>query len=896
MLKQIRTIVRKYGVLLFFLIFFLYGMAVVRDYGISWDEAAERESSLINFGYVLPQARELVTDTVNYHGLPTLYDYYLRYYGVAGQFPTVLAEYLYQFRFNYQQVYLLRHMYTFFVFWTACIFFYLICKSFTHSRDFSLTGVFLLISSPRILADSFYNIKDLLFLSLFIITLFFGLQLLRKPTVIRLLAFGFFGGLCTNCRIVGAIPVICCVLLLGVKLFFPGQEKPCAASVFRKMLYCSGAGLLSFLFYVAFTPVLWQNPVDGLLGIIKTFSSYTPYTQSIFYMGEYPMTDRLPWHYLPVWILATTPVIHLLLMAAGALFQLQSLAKEIKKFFRHHHSGSCPESSGHTASGCRTGNRSLGLWAEKLFLFLNITVPLLYVLLFRPVLYNGWRHFYFVYPIMILAALYGIVRLDRWLRLRHKQYGPKIIAIGLIPVFLWIGQNHPFEYLYFNPIARPFAESCFEKDYWGVSQLDALQYICLSDSRDTVKVWTMTPSENRYFLSYEDQARIQIVGDLNTADYAIYNHTSTRSTEAISQMSLYQPVYVQEIDGMAVYTIFERTYTPWFSSRLKEQYKNTDSGEAQEPLSTVTTEVSGIDWTVDSDGQTNRFTGQLSEPVSTDRLRIETGNRDDFYYRPGDLEISVSEDGVHWLPAPLSFQEDSRYDYDFYCDFPEMELAYIRLEHHMPRTGAKTALEPVLPASNQSDFETTALNNNSTDSESTDFIDNSTDFKPAPLTWNMEIQILVPRSDMTDSHRDTVIEAADAFPQPEQTSFAFDNNLDTRWTSGTAQEAGMFFEIKLKQPVSLNQITLVQAGYRSDFPVNMEIFYSVDGVDWHSLPYRSDDMETFRFPLTQMRYVRFRIPEGTKTGETNWSVYEIELWRENGSSQTDRNNEPAPPA
>lgn len=855
MMKRITAAGRTYGVPLFFLVFFLYGMIVVRDYGISWDESTERNSSLINLGYVLPQAKEIVTDTVNFNGLPSLNEYFLRCYGVAGQFPAVLAEYLYRFRFNYQQIYLLRHMYTFAVFWVSTIFFYLICKTFTGRRSLSLTGVFMLILSPRILADSFYNIKDLLFLSLFVMTLYFGLLLLRKQTWPRLLLFGFFGGLCTNARIVGAIPVICCVVMLGWQLFFHKGRTSTVKTVSQKLLFSIGAGLFSLAFYLLLTPAVWQNPIKGILEIIGTFSSYINYVQTIFYMGAYPMTDRLPWHYLPVWILATTPVVYLLLMAAGVFFQVRSLAAAAGNHFRR--SGRFARRPSARQADSRRDDM---LAPEKLFLCLNGAIPFLYVFLFRPVLYNGWRHFYFIYPLMILAALYGYIKLRDFLCLRRQRFGTAItaaaLAAGMIPVSLWILQNHPFEYLYFNPIARPFAESCFEKDYWGVSQFDALQRICRNDSRETIRVWTMTPSENRYFLSYEDQARIKIVNDLNTADYAIYNHTSTRSTEAISQMSLYQPAYVKEIDGMAVYTIFQRTYTPYFSSRLKEQYEAAGSGMTETPYAAVTTEVLGIDWTVDRDGQTNRFTGRLSEPVSTDRIRIETGNRNDFHYRPGDLELSVSEDGVHWLPAPLAFQEDLRYDYDFHCIFPEIKLAYIRLEHHMPGPGTE----------------------------------------PAPSAWNMEIQVLTPRSDEADSHRDTVIETADASPQPEETPFAFDNNLDTRWTSGTAQETGMYFEIELKQAVSLNQITLVQAGYRSDFPVNMEIFYSTDGVDWSPLSYQSDDMETFRFPLTNMRYIRFRIPDGTETAETNWSIYEIELWRENGSSQTDQNTVPAPSA
>ena len=814
--QRTRRQMGKYAVILFFFLFFLYGMSVVRDYGISWDEATERNSCLINLGYIFPQAREIVTDTVNYNGLPLLSEYKYRYYGVAGQFPAILAEYLYQFRFNYQQVYLLRHMYTFCVFFTACIFFYLLCRQLTRRRSFSLLAVFLLVISPRILADSFYNIKDLLFLSFFVIALYFGLLLIRRQNWPRLLAFGFFGGLCTNVRIVGAITVVCCVLAMAWRL--RGQWR-------KKWGWFIGAGLLSFLFFMAFTPIVWQNPIEGIRGILETFSSYTSYTQSIYFMGSYPSSDQLPWYYLPVWILATTPLICLLLMAAGAVYWIGGLPRRMR--------------------GLRTDRRTLrpdeaaeaGTTAERLFLAGNLLLPLLYVLLFRPVLYNGWRHFYFIYPLLILAALYGMIHLwntgVKYLgRRKARAAAAVLLAAGILPVVTWIGLNHPFEYLYFNEIARPWAEQCFEKDYWGVSQYDALQYICETDSSDTIRIWTMTPSENRYLLSYEDQARVEIVSDLSSADYAIYNHTSTRSTEAINQMSLYQPIYTKDIDGMAVYTIYQRIYTPYSSSALQETWTQ-ENGEDQ--LAAVTAQTGSISWEITCDSSSVTFTGQLADPVSTDRIRLESGSRSDYDYENGDLVLYVSSDGVSWIEPEIQYVWwDTRYDYDFHFDFPAMEVSWIRLVH---RLGGVRNQE-----------------------------------------WNMEVQVLAHRSEAVDSHRDTVIESASASHQAAETAFAYDGNMDTRWSSGIPQEAGMYYEAELKSPIQANEIRLIQAGYRTDFPAALEISVSPDGVSWHTLSYQSEDMETFSFETETIRYIRFQIPEGTQESQTNWSIYELQFY------------------
>lgn len=810
LIKQITGLARKHcAAVLFFLLFFLYGLNVVRDYGVSWDEATERYSSLINLGYVIPEAKTLATDTVNYYGTPELSEYKDRYYGVAGQFPAILVEYLYQFQFNFHQIFLLRHMYTFTVFWTACIFFYLICRHFTHRQWLSLLGVFLLISSPRILADSFYNIKDLLFLSVFIITLWFGLLFIRRQTWPRLLAFGFFCGLCTNVRIVGAILAISMVIILSWQLF----SRPTARHNWKKQLiFIIGSGLFSLLFYMAFTPIIWQNPIAGLKGAIETFSSYNSYTQPVFYMGTGFAPDQLPWHYLPVWILATTPVFYLFLMAAGLMFRCRD--------WLHTYKNTSARAAFHEKAS-----------PEKGFILLSAVFPLLYVLLRHPVLYNGWRHFYFIYPVMVLAALYGWIHLytaiqtflSRQGRMTALIVAVLILTAGICPTVLWIIQNHPFEYLYFNEIARPYAEEYFEKDYWGVSQLDALRHICQNDSREHIKVWTMTPSESRYLLNYEEQARIEIVTDLTVADYVIYHHASARDTGAINHvLSLYAPDYVKEIDGMAIYTIYRRSYTPYFRSTLEGLY-TPDGIPAR-----MAAETGGIGWEINVQDKDTIFTGRLAEPVYSDRIRLETDDSVPYLYQSGDLEVYLSADGITWTEAEIH----AHHGYDYHCTFPSMDLAYIRLIHHQGGV-----------------------------------LDNA---------WNMEVQILTPWSETAEAHQDTIIQASSASDQAQFAPLAHDRNLDTRWSN--AQTPGVWYRLDLSRPITINQLRLVQAGYRTDFPAGLDIVYSMDGTDWNTLAWQSDDMETFTFASTELQYIRFQIPQMDSLPPTDWSIYEIQFF------------------
>lgn len=101
-------------------------------------------------------------------------------------------------------------------------------------------------------------------------------------------------------------------------------------------------------------------------------------------------------------------------------------------------------------------------------------------MLMTPVLYNGWRHFYFVYAVIAIFALFGFQAL---LTLAKKKSFAVYIPFGLYmaSLVLWIGRNHPSEFVYFNYPARSYASQNMDKDYWNVGAASAV-ITCLKTS------------------------------------------------------------------------------------------------------------------------------------------------------------------------------------------------------------------------------------------------------------------------------------------------------------------------------------------------------------------------------------------------------------------------------
>ena len=125
-----------------------------------------------------------------------------------------------------------------------------------------------------------------------------------------------------------------------------------------------------------------------------------------------------------------------------------------------------------------------------------LVVCLIYVVVFlgfamirQPILYDGWRHFYFLYGPLLLLAVFGLQRLIALLRGKWKYLAVGAVSAQLLAMLLIVCMSHPFQFVYFNKLAGSDPASRYDMDYWNVSQAQALmRLIDTVDSGEQISV------------------------------------------------------------------------------------------------------------------------------------------------------------------------------------------------------------------------------------------------------------------------------------------------------------------------------------------------------------------------------------------------------------------------
>ena len=124
--------------------------------------------------------------------------------GIVFDLPMALLELIFQVD-DSRETFLLRHFANFLIFFISVYFFFKLIKNRYDSWAIGIVGALFLIISPRIFADSFYNNKDVVFMSLFIINLFTATKFLEKKNFKWAILFALTSALTINVRIFGLI-------------------------------------------------------------------------------------------------------------------------------------------------------------------------------------------------------------------------------------------------------------------------------------------------------------------------------------------------------------------------------------------------------------------------------------------------------------------------------------------------------------------------------------------------------------------------------------------------------------------------------------------------------------------------------------------------------------------
>lgn len=487
-----------------FLVFFIIGLFAHNDYGVSADEPAMRKFGNDAFAYLFQGGP-----------IPTELDW--KFYNPAVQVLMRGIELGLELT-DGADIWFMRHLVTFSLFFLTIALFYRI--AWRRFRDWKppLFGSLMFMLSPRLFAHGFYNPKDITALFFFTLSIWTMLRFLEKKTALRLIIHALCTALAISTRMFGLLIPFFTLIFLWV------QARPRMATPYSLILFPS----LTLALFLTW-PLLWHSPATNFLGAIIDNTSRTG---GGFYFGR-EITGN-PWHYLPVWIGITTPIVYSILFLTGFFTGILSLSSRVAR-------APCAQGAG----------RIEGLS----FLWFTLSIVALMIL---PIgIFNEWRHMLFLYPAFLLIALEGLA----WLLLALKKMPALswkiasgvlacVIGLQMLSTSVWMIRNHPFEYAYFS---LPGIGELFDRDYWGLSYRAGLEWIIHNDSRQRIRIYTAgrVGKAAADTLPIEEWNRLEFV-DPDSADYILVHRTGSKELVLPPETKLHSIT----VDGMELLALY----------------------------------------------------------------------------------------------------------------------------------------------------------------------------------------------------------------------------------------------------------------------------------------------------------------------------------------------------
>jgi len=414
----------------------LLGVALLfLDFGITWDETIQGTYGELVLGYF---AAGLSGEEAT-----TLAD--LRYYGPL--FETTVALIYHATGWPAAEV---RHFFIGLTALLAVLGLVRFAGLFRHPW-LPVFAALALLTLPRFFGHAFNNSKDIPYACFFVWALVAIGSLVKRrslPWRDALLTGGALG-LCMAVRAGGMLLFAYLAAAMGLVLLGGKREGDWS---FRTVVPRFLALLsVAWLVMVAAWPWAHENP---LLHPVRAFLQAADFSETYpqLFEGRMVQSNELPWYYLPKYLLMTTPPWTLLLFFAGLV---ASVRRQL--------------------AAPRSTESQLWFLVQLWFFF-----PVIYVVVMRPNIYNGLRHFLFILPAMALLAGLGATWL---LAAVPRPWAPKALPVLLVLVLVlpaWhLVQLHPYQMTYFNFLAggRDRASQNYDMDYWASSYREAALWV-----------------------------------------------------------------------------------------------------------------------------------------------------------------------------------------------------------------------------------------------------------------------------------------------------------------------------------------------------------------------------------------------------------------------------------
>jgi hypothetical protein len=282
---------------------------------------------------------------------------------------------------------------------------------------------------------------------------------LRIHKIIWITIFaGILLGINTNIRVLGPL-----VGILVLIYFFLRYEHRYITGI---VIYLLFAVLVTYVSW----PYLWDNPIANFLAVFNR-SSDNPLILGTLFNGQGTPSNELPFTYLPtlMGITLTEPV--WILFIIGVIFTI-----------------------------IRFWQRKIE-WRSMLVILAWFIIPFLYVLVFRPAMYDGYRHFLFILPPVFIVI--GMAFQAGYELIKQKWLQVLLTCLLVIPGIYGMISIHPYQYTYYNAIVGGVsgANRIYETDYW------------LTCYKETFEAMKQDPPNRPVFVSQETRVAEYYAGD-----------------------------------------------------------------------------------------------------------------------------------------------------------------------------------------------------------------------------------------------------------------------------------------------------------------------------------------------------------------------------------------------
>ena len=451
MKRTISEPMQKRLVALFFLFLTVLGLCLGGGYGVPWDEKNQQvtlKSNLYEYGLILLGEDNSVMRYAQELGTIPISKSVERDHGSALFYPMAFIYFIEDAHLVMQ----IWHTYVWLLFMLGVIAIYIIMREIGLPRIIGCMASLLLYLSPRFFAEGHYNNKDVLLLSMVLCIFAMAALLSRDRRFLWVLLYSLFGAFTANLKIIGFFAWG----LAGAAVLWRWiLDKSFGKRDVR--LIAAGVGIFVATYFLI-TPALWRQPLELFQYLFDNMNHFSRWEGNVLFQGKVyqpALGTSLPWYYLPKFILMTVPVPYLLLALIGQVYAIIMCVK-----------------------GDR--NRPILVTMTVFWIF-----PLVYAMLSSPLVYNGWRHFYFVNAGLVVmggVGLWWLYQLTRKTKILKATF-----ALAAASVFVFQGGsiliNHPYEYAYYNVLAGN-VEGQYELDYWTLSSYNALQKLATSTTRN----------------------------------------------------------------------------------------------------------------------------------------------------------------------------------------------------------------------------------------------------------------------------------------------------------------------------------------------------------------------------------------------------------------------------